>query len=132
MPKLKFKIIRKNSNKARLMLLKELNKTKVFLHCFHSTTTSIPLSKATSNLKKILSGKWCILVYYMKTKLPLRIWIKSKQLLKSVLCIREFHMGLLLFNIQILRRNGVHSAVQVCLTMEYFTIHRFLVLMEME
>jgi hypothetical protein len=123
-------MIRKNSNKARFKLLKELSNTKVSLHCFLSSTTSIPLSKVTSNLKKILSGQWWILLVIIKTIQPSRIWIKSKQFLKSVLCIREFHMGLLLLNIQILRINGVHSVVQVCLTMENFTIHHFLVLME--
>ena len=77
--------------------------------CSRSSTTSIVSSKVTGSLNKILSIKLFIHIDYILKIHRLSRWNRSKPPFRSVLCITESRMDLLLFNIQILRVKIYHS-----------------------
>ena len=79
--------------------------------CSRSTTTSIVSSKVTGSLNKILSIKLFINIEIIIKIHRLSRWNRSKPPFRSVLCITESRTDSLLFNIQILRINGIHSLV---------------------
>ena len=79
--------------------------------CSRSSTTSIVSSKVTGSLNKILSIKLFIHIDNILKIHRLSRWNRSKPPFRSVLCITESRMDLLLFNIQILRIKVYHSLV---------------------
>jgi hypothetical protein len=111
----RIKFNKKNSNNVRLRLqlkclktkncsnLKRLLRKNNYLNQFSpSWTTSNLLNQVITNLNKISSIKCSILINFTMKIWISRAWIIFKQLFRSVLCIKEFHMDLLLFNLQIL------------------------------
>ena len=130
----RIKFNKKNSNNVRLRLLLKCLKTKNYSNlkrllrknnylnqCSPSRTTSNLLNQVITNLNKISSTK-CSILFKITMKIRIsRAWIIFKQLFRSVLCITEFHMDLLLFNLQIL--TAIKGSFRQCLNLK--SIHAY-------